>query len=127
VRGQGLLDERAAIGYRTAFEPGTFELAPVVGNPKIWVEMRRGDAETANVPPPTTFVGRLVPLNSTLLLLRRRMPPALSATAGSAEIWVLVDGAAPASLRWTIGLFALLVAFALYNVVAIARILRPLR
>jgi hypothetical protein len=40
---------------------------------------------------------------------------------------VLVDGATPVSSQWTVALAALLAIFAAYNLVMIARILRPAR
>jgi hypothetical protein len=83
--------------------------------------------EKTNIPPPTTFVGRLVPRGSALFLLRRRIPEPVAAATASGDLWVLVDGAAPSSLRWTLGLFALLVGFGFYNLVMIARAVRPVR
>jgi hypothetical protein len=76
-----------------------------------------------------TFVGRLLPVRDIAFGwggLRRF----LSATAGMPippDAWVLVDGATPAASQWTVALAALLVLFAGYNLVTIARILRPAR
>jgi hypothetical protein len=40
---------------------------------------------------------------------------------------VLIDGATPTSSQWTVALAALLALFAGYNLLMIARILRPAR
>jgi hypothetical protein len=44
-----------------------------------------------------------------------------------ADAWVLVDGATPTASRWTVALAALFALFAGYNLVTIARIVRPVR
>jgi hypothetical protein len=41
--------------------------------------------------------------------------------------WVLVDGATPMASRWTVALALLFVVFAGYNLVTIARIVRPVK
>jgi hypothetical protein len=43
------------------------------------------------------------------------------------DAWVLLDGVAPASLRWTLPLAALFAAFAAWCFLNIVRILRPIR
>lgn len=128
IRGQGSLDSAAAVRYETIFGRELFELAPLAGNRRIWVEMRVPDGEIGKVPPPTTFVGRLVPLDSAAFRIRSwRVSGQLLSGAAGRDAWVLIDGAAPASLSWAVGLFGLLLAFAGYNLVTIARIVRRVR
>jgi hypothetical protein len=76
-----------------------------------------------------TFVGRLLPVRNIAFGLGglRRSSSATSAGPLSGDAWVLIDGATPTSSQWTVALAALLAAFATYNLVMIARILRPAR
>ncbi|HEY3592913.1 MAG TPA: hypothetical protein VGL13_03525 [Polyangiaceae bacterium] len=126
VKTKGALDRSTAVRYDRVLESGAFEIAKVAGNPKIWVEMRVPDGEGPNFAlPATTFVGRLVPLDSVEFRLRSFWMPSRSAYA--AGEWVLLDGATPASFHWSLPLFALLVVFAGYNLAMIGRIVRPVR
>jgi hypothetical protein len=129
VRGKGTLHAAVAIVYDRPFEHDSFRLVPLLDNARIWVEMRvPHEAKAAPAMPPTTFVGRLLPLRSIafgLGGLRRSLGAAADGVPENA--WVLADGATPASSRWTLALAALLAAFAGYNFLPIARILRPVR
>jgi len=130
VQGTGLLSAARAIRYERPMERDSFRLAPLTGNDKIWVEMRVPDGtESARFVPPSTFVGRLVPLGSAAFRYRglRRSIQELTGTDVPADAWVLVDGATPTSSRWTVALALLFAAFAAYNLVTIARIVRPVR
>jgi hypothetical protein len=125
VRGEGTLEPKAAVRYDRLLENGSFEIAPIAGNPRIWVEMRVAEG-LAKLPPTTTFVGRLVALDSIAFRIRSFwMATPLAPDAGGT--WVLLDGATPASFRWALALFALLALFAGYNLAMIARIVRPVR
>jgi hypothetical protein len=130
VRADGALRAADAIRYRRPLEGDAFQLVPVSGNARVWVELRIPEtAPNGASAPPVTFVGRLLPVGDIAFRwggLRR----SLSASAGvpiPPDAWVLVDGATPVSAQWTVALAALLVLFAAYNVVTIARILRPAR
>src|SRR5262245_39284477 len=64
VRASGLLGTAGAIRYGRAAEGDSFRLAPVAGNPRIWVEIRVPEGfEGPRFVPPTTFAGRLVALH----------------------------------------------------------------
>jgi hypothetical protein len=41
------------------------------------------------------------------------------------DAWLLIDGEGPSTTRWTLGLGALLVAFAVFNLLGLVRLLRP--
>jgi hypothetical protein len=43
------------------------------------------------------------------------------------DAWILIDGEAPNGLRWVMGIVVLLLAFAIFNVVGILRLARPIR
>ena len=129
VRADGVLRPENAIRYNRPLETDTFQLVPVAGNDRIWVELRQpSGVSSATAAPPVTFVGRLLPVRSVAFGfggLRRSLAATSAGPTGDA--WVLVDGATPASSQWTVALAALLALFAGYNFVMIARLLRPAR
>jgi hypothetical protein len=130
VRASGLLGSAGAMRYERPLEGDSFRLAPIAGNPRVWVEMRVPEgAEGPRFVPPTTFAGRLVPMRSAGLRHRGLARSVRDVTGAEVpeEAWLLVDGAAPASSRWAVPLVALFAIFALYNLASIARIVRPLR
>jgi len=130
VRGTGLLGAAGAIRYERPMERDSFRLAPVAGNDKVWVEMRvPASVESVPFVPPSTFVGRLVPLGKAAFRYRglRRSVQEVTGADVAADAWVLVDGATPTSSRWTVALAMLFAVFAAYNLVTIARIVRPVR
>jgi hypothetical protein len=77
--------------------------------------------------PPTSFVGRLVPAAHGGV--RLSMLDDAIADAGRpplpGDAWLLIDGEAPATTRWTLGLGVLLVVFAAFNLIGLRRLLRP--
>jgi hypothetical protein len=128
VRADGVLRPESAIRYSRPLESDSFELVPVAGNERLWVELRvPSGATNAIAAPPVTFVGRMLPMRSVAFGLGglRRSVTTPAPTGG--DVWVLVDGATPVSSQWTVALAALLAVFAGYNLVMIARILRPAR
>ncbi len=130
VRGTGRLGSVGGIRYDRPMERDSFRLNPVAGNDKIWVELRvPSGPEAANLPPPTMLVGRLMPFQKAALRyggLARSVREATGAELPS-DAWVLVDGATPSTSRWTVALAALFAVFAAYNLITIARIVRPAR
>jgi hypothetical protein len=130
VRATGQLGGTGAIRYERPLEPDSFRLAPVLGNDRVWVEMRvPGSALPGSFVPPTTFVGRIVRLEDAAFRYRGLGRSVHEATGAvmPANAWVLVDGATPTASRWTVALALLFVFFAAYNLVTIARIVRPVR
>jgi hypothetical protein len=129
VRGTGKLGSSGAIRYDRPLERDSFRLAPVEGNHKVWVEMRVTGSEPTPFVAPTTFVGRVMPLEAAALRYRGLGHSVHEVTGAVVpeHAWVLVDGATPTASRWTVALAALLVLFAGYNIVTIARIVRPVK
>jgi hypothetical protein len=130
VRGTGMLSSASAIRYERPMERDSFRLAPLAGNDNIWVEMRVPEGvEGGQFVPPATFVGRLLPMHSAAFRYRGlgRSIHEVTGAGVPENAWVLVDGATPASSRWTVALAALFAIFAAYNLVTIARIVRPVR
>jgi hypothetical protein len=129
VRAEGQLSVTDAIKYRRPLEHDSYRLASVEENPRVWVQIRvPSGEEDPRFVPPDSFVGRLVPV-SKLGLRQRGLADAVGG-AGLAPLrgdaWLLVDGESPAALRWVLGLLALLLAFAAFNVVGLVRLLRPI-
>jgi hypothetical protein len=130
VHGEGTLSPDRAIRYERPMEPDSYRLAEVVGNPNLWVEVRVPEGEEGpRFVPPTSFVGRLVRADA--VSIRQKGLVEAVADAGLGELgrdtWILIDGEAPQSLRWVFGLLGLLLAFAIFNVVGILRLARPIR
>ncbi len=126
VHATALLGSTGAIRYGRAAEGDSFRLAPVAGNPKIWVEIRVPEGfEGPRYVPPSAFAGRLVPFkragvrHAGLIDAVRRET---NATVPD-DAWLLVDGSSPRTARWAVALAALFGLFALWNLGGVARIL----
>jgi len=125
VRASGLLGTSGAIRYGRAAEGDSFRLAPVAGNPGLWVEIRVPEGfEGPRFVPPTTFAGRLVPFRHARLL---RAVQSETGVAVPDDAWLLVDGSSPRASRWAVALAALFAGFALWSVAGVARILSRVR
>jgi hypothetical protein len=131
VQGQGELEIGGAIAYRRPLESDSYRLARVKSADKLWVQVRvprdDDDPEHHRFVPPTSFVGRLVPVGHGGVRLSQL--GAAIAEAGRpplpADAWLLIDGEAPATTRWTLGVGMLLIAFAAFNLFGLIRLLRP--
>lgn len=131
VQGQGELEAQGAIAYRRPLEGDSYRLSRVSGAERLWVQVRvprdDDDPDHRRFVPPTSFVGRLVP--ATRGGVRLSQLGAAIAEAGRPPLpkdaWLLIDGEAPSTTRWTLGLAALLVGFAAFNLVGLRRLLRP--
>jgi hypothetical protein len=130
MRATGLLGTGGGIRYGRAAEGDSFRLAPVAGNPKIWVEIRVPEGfEGPRFVPPTTFAGRLVPFDRAGIR-HAFLRAAVSEQAGvsvPADAWMLIDGSSPRASRWAVALAALFVGFAGWNLVGVARLLSRVR
>jgi hypothetical protein len=130
VQGTGVARVERGLSYTRPLEPDTFLLSPIVGSSRIWVEMRSPGQPVARAAAlPLSFVGRLLPVRGGGF---RRGGVASSAHGPTPievpdDAWVLLDGVAPASLRWTVPLAALFAAFAAWCLLCIVKILRPVR
>jgi len=128
VQGEALPSATHAVRYARPLEPGSYRLAPVAGNDRIWVQMRVPEGmENERFVPPTSFVGRLVPLSDVGIRYSRLPDAAARANDGKPvpDGWLLVDGEAPATTRWALGLAVLFLGFAAFNVWGLVRLLRP--
>jgi hypothetical protein len=129
VHGSGQLSVASAIRYRRPLESDSYRLASIEGNPKLWVQIRvPAGEEDPRFVPPDSFVGRLLPVSE--LGIRQRGLREAVGDAGLSppadDAWLLLDGESPAAVRWAIGLFGLLLAFAAFNAVGLFRLTRPI-
>ncbi|MFO0568495.1 MAG: hypothetical protein U0263_22730 [Polyangiaceae bacterium] len=128
VQGEALLSSTRAVRYGRPLEGDTYRLAPIAGNDKIWVQVRVPEGmEGPRFVPPTSFVGRLIPFSTAGL--RHSGVASAAALAGGGKNpevgWLLIDGEAPQTTRWALGLVLLFAAFAIFNVWGLVRLLRP--
>jgi hypothetical protein len=128
VRGEGLLSATRAIRYGRPLERGTYRLAQLEGNERLWVQIRvPAGMEGPRFVPPSTFVGRLLPVEKAGL--RHWDIENAVAEAGqeplSPDAWLLLDGEAPSTTRWALGLVALFLGFAAFNIYGLVHLLRP--
>lgn len=131
VQGQGELEVGDAIAYRRPLESDSYRLSRVNGGQKLWVQVRvprdDEDPEHRRYVPPSSFVGRLVPISQGGVRLSQ-LDSAVAAAGRPAlpnDAWLLIDGEAPATTRWTLGVGMLLLGFAAFNAVGLLRLLRP--
>lgn len=131
VQGEGELERDGAIAYRRPLESDSYRLAPVSGARRLWVQVRvpwdDDDPDHKRFVPPSSFVGRLVPVGGGGLRLSQLGTAVAEAgrPALPGDAWLLIDGEAPATTRWTLGLGVLLLAFAAFNLFGLFRLLRP--
>lgn len=127
VHGSGVLSNRA-VGYRRPLDSDRFRLAPIEGNEKLWVELREpGESRGEFFVAPTSFVGRLVPLSSPGLRhsdLLRALEDSKQIKPGT-DAWLLIDGSAPDTSRWVLGLVGMLLLFVSFSVWGMITLLRP--
>jgi hypothetical protein len=131
VQGEGELEVRGAVAYRRPLESDSYRLSRVSGTNKLWVQVRvpwdDDDPDHKRFVPPTSFVGRLVPLDHGGLRLSQLEGAVAEAgrPALPSDAWLLIDGEAPATTRWTLGVGLLLLGFAAFNLFGLVRLLRP--
>ncbi len=130
VHGEALLSTTGAIRYGRPLEADTYRLAPVAGNDRLWVQVRvPAGLEDPRFVPPSSFVGRLVPMSEAGLRYSG-LPEAVEHASRSRipdHAFLLVDGEAPSTMRWAIGLLLLFVGFASFNLFGLYRLVRPIR
>lgn len=129
VRGEALLASDSAVRYSRPLESDSYRLAHVAGNDRIWVEVRVPEGlEGPHFVPPSSFVGRLVPIERSGLS-HDDLDRAVASSGGTMprDAWLLMDGHAPGGSRWAVGLTLLFVAFAGFNAFGLYRLWRPAR
>jgi hypothetical protein len=127
VRGHGALGAVGAIRFERPFESDTYRVSPVAGRRDLWVEVRvPAGEEGGRYVPPSSFAGRFVAFDEAGLR-HRGLATAIADVTGEAVpagARVLVDGEAPSRARWAVAMAVLFLAFALWNGLAIVRLVR---
>jgi hypothetical protein len=128
VRAEATLSPTVAVRYARPLEAGSYRVAQVSGQPNVWVQIRvPADMEGPHFVPPTSFMGRILPLAAGGVRLQG-VERAMQLASGGRDVsdaWLLVDDEAPHGLRWSLGVVSLLIGFACFNVWGLVRLLRP--
>jgi hypothetical protein len=127
VHAHGTLAD-AVSGYRRPLDPDRFRIAPVEGNPKLWVELREPSGTLGeHFVPPISFIGRLVSLQDPGLQHRGLLAALKDSGQPSPDrdAWLLIDGESPQSSRWVVGVTLLLLFFAGFSAWGIYRLVAP--
>ncbi len=130
VRGHGTLGAGGAIRFERPLTSGSFRLSPVAGRRDLWVEVRVPEGEeNGRYLPPSSFAGRLVRFDAAGPRHRGLARAIEDATGQSVPpgAQLLADGEAPAGSWATLALAAMFLAFAAWNGLAMARLLRRVR
>jgi hypothetical protein len=130
VSGHAMLGVAHAIRYERAFVGQSFRLMPVAGRPDVWVEVRIPEGqETSRFVPPSRFAGRLIHFDSAGPRHRGLASAVRDATGERVPpgTWLLIDGDAPSDARWALILVAVLIAFAVWNIVVMTKLVRRVR
>jgi hypothetical protein len=124
VRGAADISPRAA-RYTRPLDRDSYRLAQVQENPLLWVQMRIPDGlSEEHFLPPASFVGRLLPMETAGLRYSNLQDAVRQAGGDPRGAWLLVDGEAPLTTRWAIGLVAMFVSFALFCSYGLFRLTR---
>jgi hypothetical protein len=127
VRGQGALGAAHAIRYERPLVSESFRLMPVSGRDNVWVEVRvPPGGENVRWVPPKEVAGRLVRFASAGPK-HRGLAAAVHDATGQvvpSDAWLLVEGDAPSGSRWAVLLEVMFAAFAIWNLLVSAKLLR---
>ncbi|HET7541713.1 MAG TPA: hypothetical protein VFK05_17685 [Polyangiaceae bacterium] len=128
VHGNGTLRADGAVRYSRPLESDSYRLAQLEGNDRLWVQISvpddPSDPEGAHFVAPTSFVGRLIPVSSAGI--RHGVVRAAVSDAWQGKVtddsWLLVDGEAPRTTRWALGLCGLFLGFAAFSVFGLLKL-----
>ena len=130
VRADALLGAAGGIRYERPFVDDSFRTLPVAGRRDVWVDVRvPAGQETGRWEPPRSFTGRLVRFEGAGPR-HRGLASAIARASGTevpAGAWLVIDGEAPDKARWTLLLAAMFLGCAVWNLIAISRIVRKVR
>jgi hypothetical protein len=124
IRGAGTLGT-PGLNYKKPLDPDRFRVVPILGNPKLWVEIREpGDSDPAYFVPPASFVGRLTRVADPGFLHRDLSEALLSRGSDGPppDAWLLIDAESPRSSRWLLGFVALLLGFTGFSIFGLWRL-----
>ena len=127
VTAHGMVGAAGGIRYERPFSEGSFRALPIAGRPDVWVEVRVPEGkENGRWEPPRSFAGRLVRFDGGGPRHRGLASAVKAATDAPVpgDAWLLVDGEAPSTSRWSAALAVLFLAFAAWNVMTFAKLVR---
>jgi hypothetical protein len=127
VSGDALLGVVGGLRYERPLRDDTFRALPVAGRDDLWVEVRvPAGQENGRWEPPRSFQGHLERFDAAGPSHRGLAAAIEEATAVRVPrgALLLVDGEDPTHARWSILLASLLLGFAAWNAVGIARLVR---
>lgn len=130
VQGRGRLGGAGQIRYERPFESDSYRIAPVAGRADVWVEVRvPAGAESNRFVPKAEFTGRLVRF-SQAGLRHRGLRSAIEERTGQKVpegAYLLVDEQTPGDARAYAFLWLMFVAFAMWNVATIVKLVRKVK
>ncbi len=130
AQGRGRLAGAGALRYERPFESDSYRIAPMAGRPDVWVELRvPSGAESNRFVPKGEFSGRMIRFRDAGLR-HRGLRSAIESNTGQKvgdDAWLIVDGQSPQGARAFAFLWAMFVAFAMWNIVSIVRLVRPVK
>jgi hypothetical protein len=116
-----------AVRFRRLARDGTFRIYPLAGQPKIFVERFTPEGQGTAREEHGVYTGRMIRFaraggsyRSVGAYFEQQL-----GTPVDEEAWLLVDGEAPGDRYWTAALYAVLVAFFLFNAAMLWRYSRP--
>lgn len=127
IEGAARVGAAGGIRYERPFVSGSFRLVPVAGRDDLFIETRVAEgAENARYVPPASFSGRVMRFDAVGPKYRglRGALESVSHTSISPNAYLLVDGESPQTMRSAVVLAIVFVGFALWNLFAIAKLVR---
>jgi hypothetical protein len=128
VHGSASLRAEGAVHYARPLERDSYRLARIEGSDKLWVQVRvpfdPSDPEAEHFVPPTSFVGRLVPVSKAGIrhsIVRSTVADTAQGAVAD-DAWLLIDDEAPQGMRWTLALVAMFLGFAAFSVTGLVRL-----
>jgi hypothetical protein len=130
VSASGQVGGAGALRFERPLLGNTFRLMPIAGRTDLWVELTVAEGTRAGrYVPPSTFRGRLVPIEDAGLK-HRGLVSALRAELGNAlpvGTRLLIQDETPQGTRWALALACMCIAFAAWNLYAVTRLYRRVR
>jgi hypothetical protein len=130
VRAEGMLGAAGGIRYERLFDGDTFRTLPVAGRADVWVDIRvPSGSEGGRWQPPLTMTGRLVRFDKAGPRHRGLKSAIEQAThvPVPSGAWLLVDGETPRGALWAVLLAVVFAGGAVWNGLAVARLVRRVR
>ena len=116
-----------AVRFRRLARDGTFRIYPLAGQPKIFVERFTPEGRGTARQEHGVYSGRMIRFaraGGSYQSVRAYLEQQLGAPVDD-DAWLLVDGETPGDRYWIVSLYAVLIAFFLFNAFMLWRYTRP--